>query len=73
MSSDQEDTGRGARCICGHYRTEHETRARVYAETGAACNGAYATLMADADDFESVEVRCKCEGFYESPYAFEVR
>ena len=58
--------GRGLRCSgCGHYASEHSDR----------CHGAYATLMADADDHESVEVLCHCTGFYFDPEALwhEVR
>lgn len=61
-----ESETRGPRCLCGHYVSEHE---------GARCHGAYATLMADADDLESVEVLCHCQGFYYpgTDHTWEVR
>lgn len=71
------DDERGPRCVCGHYRSEHdgeEAKAGtfVYRSKGS-CTGAYATLAADADDHESVEVLCACDSFMESSIAFEVR
>lgn len=59
--------GRGLRCSwCGHYESEHSPQ---------HCSGAYGTLMADADDHESVEVPCRCDRFFHDPswLGFEVR
>jgi hypothetical protein len=55
----EQNGGRGPRCTCGHYLREHGPEADL------PCHGAYSTLMADADDFVSVEVPCSCEWFHE--------
>ena len=60
----ESERERGQCCICGHYKSEHSDR---------SCSGAYATLMADADDFESVEVGCHCPGWFAADLPFEVR
>jgi hypothetical protein len=61
---ERNDDDRGLRCICGHYKNEHSQTVEELDKYGA-CRGAFATLAADADDFESVEVGCFCQGFYD--------
>lgn len=68
------DPERGPRCHCGHYRSEHNREPYEWERIpGPACSGAYGTLAADADDNESVEIRCHCDAFYETSTQFEVR
>jgi hypothetical protein len=43
------------RCLCGHFRSEHEGR----------CFGAYGTLTPEAED-KSVQVLCPCDNFYKA-------
>lgn len=48
-----------ARCLCGHFRAEHDESA----DLKDRCHGAYGTLTPDAD-LPSVEVMCPCDNFY---------
>lgn len=64
-ASPSEDVERGPRCICGHYKVEH-----YWFSMKPRCHGAYATLAADADEGESVEVNCPCDNFCPTPAGY---
>lgn len=70
--TDEANGSYGPRCMCGHYRSEHDRRPARGVLRSFVCRGAYATLAADADDTESVEVKCFCQGFSEVADGYHV-